>query len=258
MRGVVIVGLLSACGRLDFDSTPTQDARSDVALDAVDASGGDPEFRIWLKMEDDPADGQLDDNVGSHVATCTVGTTCGTATPGRVGGQALYLDGNASQCYSIANAADLVTPVAFSAAVWVRIDAVTSRPVIVTKRFDLVHNAWAIYVDTGSTNYWSFETATSASMGAYDFITPMQPVEVGVWKHIAVTWDGTTKRGYVDGVKLLEYVPPAVMFDNAELLIGCDQDDNGTGRLGFVTGAIDDVRVWSRMLSDTEIQSLAQ
>ena len=47
-----------------------------------------------------------------------------------------------------------------------------------------------------------------------------------------------------------------VSFDDGDLLIGCD-DDEGTGRFGYFQGAIDEIRIYDRVLSDPEIAQLA-
>jgi hypothetical protein len=75
------------------------------------------------------------------------------------------------------------------------------------------------------------------------------------WHHLALTWDGATARAYVDGEPSGSLDVPAVGFDDSPLLVGAD---NNTGALAyFLTGGIDEVRIYDRPLSDTEVSALA-
>jgi hypothetical protein len=63
-------------------------------------------------------------------------------------------------------------------------------------------------------------------------------------------------RIYVDGVLDAEPVTDTItesLETNTSLIIG----DMGYGSTGFFTGAIDDVKVYSRPLTDLEIDNLA-
>jgi hypothetical protein len=116
---------------------------------------------------------------------------------------------------------------------------------------------------TGSGNSWQFEysdtgvpafTTSNATDKRvdYDGSTAVQPQ---AWVHLAGTWDGTTKRFYVNGALRYE-IPFVVGWDASDIVIGGDEND-GASALMF-GGRIDDVRIYNRALADDEIAALAQ
>lgn len=76
------------------------------------------------------------------------------------------------------------------------------------------------------------------------------------WYHLAGTFDGTTLRMYLDGV-LKTNVACAAPIDTSTLpmRIGSDYVANGPGSL--FNGAVDEVGVWERPLSQSEILQLS-
>ncbi|HEU0274611.1 MAG TPA: LamG domain-containing protein [Candidatus Udaeobacter sp.] len=70
------------------------------------------------------------------------------------------------------------------------------------------------------------------------------------WTHLAGTYDGTTLRFYVNGVQVSSRAQTgAISISTNALQIG---GDSIYGQ--YFSGIIDDVRVYSRALSATEIQ----
>lgn len=77
-------------------------------------------------------------------------------------------------------------------------------------------------------------------------------VAIGAWVHLAATFDGTTRRFYVNGTEFTTSMG-AVEFDASALVIGGDDD----GTFGFATdGLIDEVRVYDRALDPAEVQTI--
>lgn len=75
------------------------------------------------------------------------------------------------------------------------------------------------------------------------------------WHHIVMTYDGTSKwKVYVDN-KLDISVTYGDCFTNDDLIIGGFEDDDGEMQDVF-EGVIDDVRLYSRVLSSSEIELL--
>jgi hypothetical protein len=74
----------------------------------------------------------------------------------------------------------------------------------------------------------------------------------GGWHHVAVTYDGTTKRLYFDGVEL------GSGKNVGTLAVGAANFRIGSTNSGeFMNGLIDDVRVYDNALSQSEISTLA-
>lgn len=78
------------------------------------------------------------------------------------------------------------------------------------------------------------------------------PLDRGTWYHIAMTCDGTTIRVYVDGVPSGENPQLGPMIDSPDLSLFVGNSFNGERDF---EGTIDEVRIWSRVLSVDEIRS---
>ncbi len=83
-------------------------------------------------------------------------------------------------------------------------------------------------------------------------------MQTNAWHHIAAVFDpasGGMQALFLDGVKTLSQSPASVIIpdpDPTTIRIGCRGDDSN-----YYPGVIDEVRVYSRALSDAEIATLA-
>jgi hypothetical protein len=78
---------------------------------------------------------------------------------------------------------------------------------------------------------------------------------VGQWVHVAGTYDGTDLVLYYDGVERARITvagSPAIGVVNQSLVIGQEWGGNA----GF-TGALDDIRIYNRALTASEISGVA-
>jgi PKD repeat protein len=76
------------------------------------------------------------------------------------------------------------------------------------------------------------------------------PLAVNTWSHLAATYDRTTLRLFVNGVQVASRnVTAAIEVSTGALTIGGDTDYGQ-----FWQGAIDNIRIYNRALSATEIQ----
>lgn len=91
---------------------------------------------------------------------------------------------------------------------------------------------------------------------ANDDVEVNQTFTNGVWYHICYTYDGTTMRGYVNGLE----VGNNTGSGNGNLATGYNAGthigaDNGGSGQAF-DGMIDEIGVWSRALTPTEVSQL--
>ena len=84
-----------------------------------------------------------------------------------------------------------------------------------------------------------------------EFVLGTTAVPTNAWTHLAATYDGTTLRFFVNGVQVASKASPGpIKVSSGALRIG------GNGIWGeYFRGLIDDVRVYNRALTATEIQS---
>ena len=74
---------------------------------------------------------------------------------------------------------------------------------------------------------------------------------IGVWKHIAVTCDGTTATMYIDAKRVSGGAFTFGPTEDAAILIGCDE----LGGSNAFNGAIDEVRLYNTALKWEEIET---
>jgi hypothetical protein len=76
---------------------------------------------------------------------------------------------------------------------------------------------------------------------------------IGVWTHVAVTFDGTTAWVYLDGVEKANGGFSFGYDNQAGLAIGA----SGAGSINPFNGALDEVRIYDKVLSPSDILKLA-
>jgi hypothetical protein len=102
-------------------------------------------------------------------------------------GSALDFDGTSSRVVIPDNGVGLTSP--FTLEAWVKPTVNTGSQVIVAKE-----GSYLMAVRNGTLQY----AITTAGTGGY--VNTGLAVPAGTWSHVAVTYDGTTALGYVDGV----------------------------------------------------------
>lgn len=89
-------------------------------------------------------------------------------------------------------------------------------------------------------------------------LTTATSIPIGAWSHVALTRQGSTIRVYLNGVLQSQSGSDSgpLNFSICPLVIGVDADSACTGLLnGYLDGRIDEVRIYSRGLSQAEIQT---
>ncbi|CAN5490440.1 hypothetical protein BH11MYX1_BH11MYX1_24830 [soil metagenome] len=231
VRLLALVGVLG-CGRIAFDPLA-----GDAAAPISDTF--DDHLLLHFAFE---TDGLLHDRATGYDANCN---TCATSGAGATSGTtAAQFDGTA--CLYVP-AADL-KPHVFTIALWEQ-QLAQQRSTIFGKPLH------------GATSYEdSFEIYTAAgssdvSLLGADTTLSVSP-QLAAWHHIAGVFDGATLTVYLDGS------PQATMSGLSEtdyaddaIQIGCDTDMGS--EIGRFVGSIDDVRLYGRALSPSEIAVLA-
>lgn len=79
-------------------------------------------------------------------------------------------------------------------------------------------------------------------------VSSLTPLIAGTWYHVAGTFDGTTMRLYLNGVLDGSFSAAGSAVANSVLSFGRNYED-----ARILNGAIDEVRVWNRVLTAAEI-----
>ena len=164
-------------------------------------------------------------------------------------GGALEFDG-ADDKIDVPCSAALNSP-RFTVAFWAKVSGgVDTFRSPLTSRGDTPQRGYCFYAD--DKNRWSFWTGNGTRWHELHGTR----VVIGEWHHIAGTYDGTTKRIYVDGAPIASGVVTIALNTTNPLRIGAGATE-GNGNYYF-PGALDDVRVYGRALSVQEIKSISE
>jgi len=134
----------------------------------------------------------------------------------------------------------------YSQAAWFKPTALGARGIVGWGNYGASRQVNAIRIfDSGNgfRHYW-WGADLDATGLATNFLD-------GNWHHVATTYDGTTRRIYLNGVQLVQDNPGANGATAANFRIG--STNNGE----FFAGTLDDVAIYNHALSAAEVQSLA-
>jgi hypothetical protein len=218
------------------------DARVDAAIDAPPDAFVDVTLVAYWNFDDTPADGALDSSGRGHTATC-IGA-CPTLVPGK-NGNGYRFDPDQSHALTVPDSPDFRGN--YTLAAWIYADVNNLHQAVMSKPVGAV-----------SANSWQLELLTTAKLsvsgGTTHYLENPATTAVATWYHVAGTWDGTTKRLYVNGV-LVASVASTTTYDTSIVVLGADQNTGST--VLYWDGILDDVRIYNRALTLQELQAFA-
>jgi hypothetical protein len=194
---------------------------------------------------------QFDGDTQDYSGLGNDGTAIGNPTfvAGTVGSGALNFNGT-DDYVSVPNSSSLQLTSALTIAGWIKADSWDSGndvDPIARKGEGNPNNYQLAVVDGRATLYLDGGEADD------DGFVGNTPLNTGQWYHIAATWDGLTVRIYVDGV--IDNDPS----DSRGNPIGTDTRPfymGGRSGADLFDGALDDIRIYNRALSDTQAWDL--
>jgi hypothetical protein len=161
-------------------------------------------------------------------------------------GKALSFNGS-SGLVSIADAASLDFTSAMTIEAWVRPTTRSNWDTVVMKGYGSTGRAYALYAGdkngrpAASVRISSSERSTAGSSA----------LALNTWSHVAMTYGGGRLRVYVNGVQVASSsVTGSIRTSSDPVTIG---GSTVWGR--WFAGQIDEVRIYNRALSQTEIQN---
>ena len=192
------------------------------------------------------------DLIGGHDGTFFAGevvTAPSITASGKVGG-AFDFDGTVNVRVPD-NAA--LRPTQFTAEAWVFPTVPTSRQTVVA-RGDFM-NTWMLELINNEPNFWSH----GADHFGNDHFgkVPSRPIPLNEWTHLAISFDGTIKRLYINGAEVASKEKLKALFYDAApvpITIGSEWSNNKGGR--FFNGRIDEVALYNRALTADEVYSI--
>lgn len=187
-------------------------------------------------------------DVGDHVVSCV--STCPSQTAGIHGNG---FDFSGMRALTVVPTSSLDPTGGFSISLWVRLTSIPGPAGYACFVGKAVGggalNTYGLCVDANGNAF--YHSGTSA---AVDNLTGA-PVPLASWHHLAMTWDKTTKRGYLDGA--LD-VSRAVTIEDDMHIVTLGADYNAGNPAYWVNGELDDIMIFDRALDASEILQLAQ
>lgn len=248
---------LALTGSVDDDATgpPATTTSTGPALDESSSGGDsdtgepiDPALVAWYTF-DDPRDPYADASGNRRHAWCD-DDQCPQHDVGVVGG-GIVLDGIDDHLH-VDHDPGLELTESFTVALWVSVDAatlgefhtITSKPL-----GELNGNSWEIGFPGSMSLY-------AGAGGTDDFSSLLTPLpELGVWHHLAFVWGDGAALLYLDGAEVDSGPTVTVTYDEHVMMIGADIDNEADDN--FLTGKIDDLRIYARVLDSAEVAALA-
>ncbi len=205
----------------------------------------------WWRFDEGSGTTVADSSGAADQATLHGSPTWVTGTTGT----ALTFDGNAG--YGVGTGPAVHTTGSFSVAAWVRLAAATGSDQSVVSQEGVHSYGFSLGLDSAS-GKWSFNTANT------DTVNPgvkkeysSQLASVGVWTHLVGVYSASAGKIYlyVDG-SVIGNTSRVTPWDATGVLeTGRNRrDDTETD---YFDGTVDEVRVYNRALSGTEIATLA-
>ncbi|MDM8536732.1 FG-GAP-like repeat-containing protein [Desulfobacterales bacterium HSG17] len=169
--------------------------------------------------------------------------------PDVVDGNSLTFDG-ADDYVEIAYSAE-INPSVFSVEVWAKVTFTTGNyQSVITSRDAAFSMGYMFYIDPA--NKWQLWIGNGIGTTGWESLVGPDIV-LNKWTHLAAAYDGTTMSFYVNGVNAGSKAAGFSANTSKPLRIGAGTTE-GAPQL-FYNGQIDEVRVWNKVLTQTEILS---
>ena len=168
-------------------------------------------------------------------------------------GAALVFDG-INDWVSVADHASLRVTSGVTVEAWVKPGVMSGWETVVMKERGAAAHSYALYAHDGGALPGGAPVPSANVRVAGDHRTLRGPAAVpsGAWSHVAMTYDGTTQRLFINGVEVAS-APQSGAIETGAGALRVGGNNSWTGE--FFQGEIDEVRVYNRALSQPEIEA---
>jgi hypothetical protein len=147
------------------------------------------------------------------------------------------------------------TNTAFTACAWVKFSALTGNHTFVSIDGSIV-SAFSLKRDSGTSKFQMVMAGSDAVSPTFAYTTGMTTVPVtGTWYHVCGMYTGSLARVYVNGAQEgTDAAVSAAFAATGNTIIGTAKYNSV--RTDYTPGTIDEVRIYSRVLTSAEINAL--
>lgn len=198
----------------------------------------------------------LDSSGNGNDLVPTNAPTPSTNIPGVMNGDipdthSVSFDGT-TQYFSVADNSSLDTTDAVSVSTWVKFNSISGNQTIMAKWQVGVHQQWVLQLNSGHISWWTGDGWSGANE-----LASTTAISSGTWYHLVATATSGSKKLYINGNLDVSNTAGAMgVATGTPLTVGSKQSDTGT-YFEYLNGQIDDARLYTRALSDTEATALA-
>lgn len=177
------------------------------------------------------------------------GADCPEGPPGNTG---IYLDGTndyveALGTQGVLNFAGTAT---YTIESWIKITGTLSGENHIISKFEHAGpSTWRVYVEGDGT----LTTYRNVNPGLFILSAP-NPLPSNEWIHVAVTYDGTTAKIYVNGTEEVSSAMGSQVLGGPAQNVTIGAAWTSGGPTGFFPGQIDEVQIWDIARSESQIR----
>lgn len=242
-RAIIIAAMLAAAGL----------AGAQMFAQMFGGSVGTPIPAVaWYKL-----DGSALDSSGNGYHGTWVGTEAYTNGP-TAGVPAAWLNGSSQ--IGITTNFNFSGTASFTAAFWVRYSTTVGDPIVLGHwGYNINRRAWDVPL-TSSSLKLSFLACSAGTFTPNVRTESATAIEAGTWYHVCVVRDGANTSFYIGGDLSGNNASGGSIYDTAGGVltkIGAGGSSLATST-SFVTGAIADVRIYDRALSEANIARIME
>ncbi|QQR77584.1 MAG: fibronectin type III domain-containing protein [Candidatus Moraniibacteriota bacterium] len=238
----VISGTPSTTGTTNITIRATNAAGTGTATLVLTVTTPPPiSQNLLLGLNFDEGTGTTSSDISGHNHTGTLSNA--TWSSGKTG-SGISFSGNANSYVSIPNESDFDFTNNFTVSLWMKTASFGSAWAALVSKGD---SSWSLtrYASTNTLDFNSFSPSANDLQGTAN-------VANDAWHHVAIVYDGTTKKLYVDGnIDAQASFTQTLSTNNFPVRIG----GNAEYTSGAFNGSVDDVRIYNKALTQTEIQT---
>ena len=212
---------------------------------------------LHMRFDDDPSDGVLDSSPYGNHGSCPGGIPA--LTTDRSGNPNSAYDFNGVDDYVDLGNLDVIGD-ALTISLWFKADDFNPNDVrLISKSSTTARESHYWMLSTrdpgdGIKLRFGLKTGEDPSIGTTTLIAdPGSELEIGVWTHAAVTYDGATMKIYKDAVLVGSTPKTGTVSTNPTIPAWIGRNPDGYGPWN---GIIDDARIYNGALSDSEVLAL--